>query len=114
MKILTILFLSCLSALASPAQPVPIPEEPSTAPQINISGTGITTLSYGRNDDTKPKGRLDFSDSALQIGSTQKLYGGKSIGSFVLESLPRKKPTVALRYFCIKPLQIIRERFSKL
>jgi hypothetical protein len=72
------------SASATQAQPVPIPEDQSTAPQLNFSGVGIGTLTYERADgNSVPQGGLDFSDSALQFGAAQRLYGD-GIGSLGL------------------------------
>lgn len=71
--------------MALPAQPVPIPEDPSIAPQVNISGAGIGALGYGKtpeNRNTTP--RMNFSDTALQVGAAQKLYRDAGVGSFGL------------------------------
>jgi hypothetical protein len=73
------------AALATQAQPVPVPEDPSVAPQIEISATGVGTAGYFRNTDfTMGEGAVNFSDSALQIGAAQKLYNGGAVGSFGL------------------------------
>jgi hypothetical protein len=72
------------SAYASRAQVVPVPEDPSTAPQIEIAGAGIGTLGYSRSAGHQSgEGTTDYSDSALLIGAAQKLYDG-GIGSFGL------------------------------
>jgi hypothetical protein len=71
------------SAFAVQAQPVPIPEDPSVSPQINISGVGLGTVGYDKNAEVDSgKGNVNFSDSALQIGGAQKLYEGGGVGSF--------------------------------
>jgi hypothetical protein len=77
MRTLSLLFFtaglfvnSSQSSMALPAQPVPIPEDPSIAPQVNISGAGIGALGYGKtpeNRNTTP--RMNFSDTALQVGA---------------------------------------------
>ncbi|MBC7690244.1 MAG: hypothetical protein H7222_00615 [Methylotenera sp.] len=62
-------------------QPVPVPEDSSVSPQINISGVGIATGSYGRRaGQSRPKSLIDYEDSTLQIGAAQSLYKG-AIGS---------------------------------
>jgi hypothetical protein len=72
---------SPVSAWALQAQPVPIPEDSSISPQINISGVGIATGTYGRsaNQDKALPG-VDYSDSTLQFGAAQRLYN-QGIGS---------------------------------
>ena len=71
------------NAFAVQAQPVPIAEDPSIMPQINISGVGITTLSYAKNAEmTSGKSAINIGDSALQIGAAQKLYEHGAVGSF--------------------------------
>ena len=68
------------------AQQVPIPEQPSVAPQIEITGTGIGTLDLGRSRNALPDGgqasgsQINISDSALTVGAAQRLYKG-GIGS---------------------------------
>ena len=74
------------------AQQVPIPEEPSTQPQIEIAGTGVVTLDLGRSRNTLPGGdkasgsQINLSDSALTIGAAERLYKG-GIGSLSLGGL---------------------------
>ncbi len=74
------------------AQQVPIPEEPSTQPQIEVAGDGIGTLDLGRSRSALPGGgrtsgsQVNFADSALLIGAAQRLYKG-GIGSFALGGL---------------------------
>ena len=66
------------------AQPVPIPEDVAAMPQIEIDGVGIGTVGYGnRVEDNRSsyRGAVDFSDSALLFGATQRLYEGGGIGS---------------------------------
>ena len=86
-----------ITALCGPgafaqAQQVPIPEEPSTQPQIEVAGTGAATLDLGRSRNTLPGGgtasgsQINISDSALLIGAAQRLYKG-GIGSFSLGGL---------------------------
>jgi hypothetical protein len=71
------------NAFANQAQQVPVPEDPSTSPQIEISGTGVGTAGYSKNiEHTGGEGIIDFADSALRIGGAQKLYDGGAIGSF--------------------------------
>ena len=74
-------------ALATQAQPVPIPEDPSTAPQIELSGTGIGTVDYGKAA-SRPNGGggINLSDSSLFVGAAQRLYRG-GVGSFGLGGL---------------------------
>lgn len=63
------------SAWATQAQPVPIPEEASLSPQLNISGVGVVTSAYGRSaQQEKAQGGVDYSDTTLQIGAAQRLY----------------------------------------
>lgn len=74
------------------AQQVPIPEQPSVSPQIEITGTGIGTLDLGRSRNALPDGgkasgsQINISDSALVVGAAQRLYKG-GIGSFALGEL---------------------------
>ncbi len=71
------------TANAIQAQPVPIPEDPSVSPQINITGVGVGTLGYEKNSETTAgKGSINFTDSALQVGAAQRLYEGGGVGSF--------------------------------
>jgi hypothetical protein len=72
---------------ASQAQPVPIPEDQSTAPQIDILGVGIGTLGYARTGDHDPEAGIDFSDSAIQIGASERLLEIGGIGNFSLGGL---------------------------
>lgn len=70
------------SAFAAPAQPVPIPEDPSVAPQVNISAVGIGTLGYLKSGEIQNgKGTLNFSDSAFQVGAAQSLFESSGVGS---------------------------------
>jgi hypothetical protein len=69
-------------ALANQAQPVPVQEDESTAPQIEFTGAGIGTLDYGRTLDHGAQGGINFSDSALMLGAAQSLSQFKGIGSF--------------------------------
>ena len=74
------------------AQQVPIPEQPSVAPQIEIAGTGIGTLDLGRSRNALPDGgrasgsQINISDSAISIGAAQRLYKG-GIGSLNIGGL---------------------------
>ncbi len=74
------------------AQQVPIPEQPSVSPQIEIAGTGVGTLDLGRSRNALPDGgkasgsQINVSDSALVIGAAQRLYGG-GIGSLAVGGL---------------------------
>lgn len=85
----TILLLSlfyCLSqkALATQAQPVPVPGDQSLTPQLEISGVGVATLSgshlrsAGSNSSSAA---INFSDSGLFIGAAQRLGDQLTIGS---------------------------------
>ncbi len=72
------------------AQHTPIPAQPGIAPQIELDGVGIGTIELRtpRNtltDGTKlSTGRINFSDSALLLGVSERLYRQGGIGSFVL------------------------------
>lgn len=84
------------AAFGMPAQPLPIPEEPLVAPQINISGTGVGTLSLGKSaDQPRNKARINFSDSALQVGAAQKLFGEGAVGSFGFGALTTEESNKA-------------------
>jgi hypothetical protein len=86
----------CILALAAPirasaqAEQVPIPQQPSVAPQIEIDGVGLVTLDGGLRRQTDAAGnrtsssRVNLSDSALLLGISQRLYKAGGIGSFVL------------------------------
>lgn len=72
------------SAWATQAQPVPIPEDQSTTPQLSISGVGAATVNYSKNGshgNGKGESGINFSDSALLVGAAQRLGDGKGIGS---------------------------------
>ena len=63
------------------AQPVPVPEDSSLSPQVNISGVGVITGTYGRTgSQANAQPGIDYSDSTLQIGAAQRLYNS-GIGS---------------------------------
>ncbi len=82
-----ILLLSLCAApvWALQAQPVPVPEDQSTAPQIDIAGVGIATGGASAGDESpKLVPGINFSDSALMIGAAQRLYHGGAIGSLGL------------------------------
>jgi hypothetical protein len=65
------------------AQPVPVPEDPSVSPQVNISGVGVGMIGFDKTADSPGgKGTVNFRDSSLQIGAAQKLFEGGGIGSF--------------------------------
>ena len=69
-------------AFATQAQPVPVPEDQSLTPQIEISGVGISTLSASRaGPGGSSQAGINFSDSALMFGAAQRLGDQKSIGS---------------------------------
>ena len=74
------------------AQQVPIPEQPSVSPQIEITGTGVGTLDLGRSRNALPDGgqasssQINILDSALVVGAAQRLYKG-GIGSFAVGGL---------------------------
>jgi hypothetical protein len=67
------------NSFGTPAQPVPIPEDQSLSPQVEISGVGVGTLGA-----SKAQGFLNFSDSALFIGAAERLGEGDGIGSMGL------------------------------
>lgn len=75
-----------LPAMANLAQPVPIPEDQSFSPQIEVLGVGVSTLAVTRAPDRQSEAGLNFSDSALQLGASQRLYDN-AIGSFVFGNL---------------------------
>ncbi len=78
--------LNPTSAFATLAQPVPIPEDQSFSPQIEVAGVGISTLGVARTTDRQSEAGINFSDSALLIGASQRLYD-EAIGSFVFGDL---------------------------
>lgn len=62
----------------------PIPENPSTAPQIELDGTGIATLAFQNRKSTSGSAtQFDFSDSSLMLGISQRLLKSGAVGSFV-------------------------------
>lgn len=81
-----------LTPVHAQAQQVPIPEQPSVAPQIDISGTGIGTLNLGRSRNPLSDGgtasgsQVNISDSAITIGASERLYRG-GIGSLNIGGL---------------------------
>lgn len=89
-------FLGACVALAAPhaaraqAEQVPIPQNPSVAPQIEIDGVGIGTIEGGLrrqfdvNGNRSSSSRINFADSALLIGAAQRLYKAGGIGSLTL------------------------------
>ncbi|MBS1963233.1 MAG: hypothetical protein JST04_13540 [Bdellovibrionales bacterium] len=81
--ILFALLLGVPSAFATQAQPVPVPEDQSLTPQIDISGVGAATLNASRSAETgnQAKSAVNFSDSALLVGAAQRLADGEAIGS---------------------------------
>jgi hypothetical protein len=69
----------------------PIPEHMSLQPQIDISGTGIATLDFGRQNLYGSGGltsgsQINFSDSSLGVSFSQRMFGN-GIGSFTLSGL---------------------------
>ena len=67
---------------AAQVQPVPIPADTSVSPQIEIDGVGIGTLGVGRSAETPAtKSRLNFSDTSLFAGASERLYD-EAIGTF--------------------------------
>ncbi len=74
------------ASLATLAQPVPIPEDQSFSPQIEVAGVGISTLGVARTSDRQSEAGINFSDSALLVGASQRLYD-EAIGSFVFGDL---------------------------
>jgi hypothetical protein len=86
---LVTLTAACVSTAgwAIQAQPVPVPEDQSAAPQIDIAAVGVATLNVGRTASTgKTEGGINFSDSALQVGGAERLFN-KGIGSAVFGGL---------------------------
>ncbi len=87
--IVSCLIICCASAYAQ-VQHTPVPEQPSLAPQLEIDGSGIATLEGRFPEHNAPgggkisTGRINFSDSSLVIGASQRLYRGGGIGSLVL------------------------------
>src|SRR5690242_5322358 len=80
-------FVRSSSSWAVQAQPVPVPEDSSLFPQINLAGVGITTGTFGQNaEQNQAQAGIDYSDSTLQIGAAQRLYN-QSIGSMGLGML---------------------------
>jgi hypothetical protein len=86
--------LAPVSAFAQ-AQQTPIPEEPSTAPQIEIAGTGVATVDFGSthiagSSDKPSSSQINIADSDLMIGAAQRLYkggiGSLSVGGIALDS----------------------------
>jgi hypothetical protein len=75
------LLASVHSAHATVAQPVPIPEDQSTAPQIELTGVGIATLGAGNTSEHGNASAFNFSDSSILFGAAQRLYD-EGIGSF--------------------------------
>ncbi len=83
------------NAALAQTQQVPIPEEPSTAPQIEILGTGVATLDLGRSRNAVPGGgrasgsQINLSDTSLLVGAAQRLYkggiGSLSVGGLALD-----------------------------
>jgi hypothetical protein len=81
-----IAFYSPITAWATQAQPVPVPEDQSINPQVEIAGVGIGSIEYGRVAPRQSgEGSINFSDSSLLIGAAQRLSQfNKGIGSFGL------------------------------
>lgn len=73
-------------AMATQVQPVPIPEDHNTTPQLSISGVGIATLNVSKNGSHGNGGHgeseINFSDSGLLVGAAQR--AGDGIGSMGL------------------------------
>ncbi len=72
------------------AEQVPIPQKPSVAPQIEISGVALGTLDLGLRRQYDAAGnrssssRVNLSDSAILLGATQRLYKPGALGSLVI------------------------------
>jgi hypothetical protein len=79
------LFLPDL-VFATLAQPVPIPEDQSTAPQLEVSGVGIATMGLGNTSEHGTSNSFNFSDSSLLFGAAQRLFN-TGIGSFQFGAL---------------------------
>jgi hypothetical protein len=90
---LVALTTACVSstAWAMQAQPVPVPEDQSTAPQVDIAAVGTATLNLGRTASTgKTEGGINFSDSALQVGGAERLFN-QGIGSAVFGGMTNEQ-----------------------
>ncbi len=80
--ILILALLHVQSVWATQAQPVPIPDDQSTTPQLSIGGVGAATLNYSKTSSHgNGEAGVNFSDSALLVGAAQRLGDGKGIGS---------------------------------
>ena len=83
------LSLAAGGAAWAQAQQVPVPEDPSTAPQLEVAGVGIASLDSGKRRNSLPGGGrtsgnlVNLSDSSLLVGAAERLYRG-AIGSFSL------------------------------
>lgn len=72
------------------AEQVPIPQKPSVAPQIEISGVALGTLDLGLRQQYDTAGnrssssRVNLADSAILLGATQRLYKPGAVGSLVI------------------------------
>lgn len=81
------LFCMSLEGWAIQAQPVPIPEDQSNAPQVDIAGVGIATANGGKTaSNGKPESAINFSDSSIVVGGAERLFDN-GIGSFVIGGL---------------------------
>ena len=76
-----LILLKPLMSWATMAQPVPIPEDQSLSPQIELAAVGVGTVNYGRTAERDGQGSISFSDSSLLVGASQRLYD-EAIGSF--------------------------------
>ncbi|MBC7386914.1 MAG: hypothetical protein H7301_12235 [Cryobacterium sp.] len=74
------------SSFANQAQPVPVPEDQSLSPQVNISGVGAATFNVAHSlaSGGKTQAGMNFSDSALVVGAAQRLSTLSGIGSMGL------------------------------
>jgi len=80
---LVFFFASSLTAFAIQPRHVPVPEDQGVAPQIELSGTGLGTLDYGRlAPRVLAESGVNFDDSSILIGAAQRLYHGAGVGSF--------------------------------
>lgn len=80
-----------ISSLALGQQQSPVKEDVGVQPQIDIAGSGVATLDIGKRGMFGSRGlssgsQINFSDSALLLGASQRLYRG-ALGSFTLGGL---------------------------
>ncbi len=94
-SVFIVLIFSPALLFAAQAEPVPIPEEPSTAPQLEFDGTLNSTLDFARAGSVNPRNTsaINFNDSAFLIGAAQRLYNEGAVGSFGFGMLTNENST---------------------